>query len=69
MPQTEKTPEFVLLDKDNKRFIAQRGWTTQKKYAKIFIKEDAEDKKGRAALNGIKLDIEPAKDEEEDGKA
>ncbi|MDQ7818718.1 MAG: hypothetical protein RDU14_16955 [Melioribacteraceae bacterium] len=65
----EKISEFVLLDKSSKRYLARFGYTTQKKYAKIFIKEDAEEKKERAELNGVELVIEPLEDKEENGKA
>lgn len=64
MPQTEKIPEFVLVDDNNNRYVAQRGWTTQKKYAKRFIKEDAEEKSEISALNGYPLIMEPAEDDE-----
>lgn len=59
----EKIQEFLLQDKENKRYLAHHGWTTQKKYAKRFIKEDAEEQMKRAALNGGFLTMIPDGDD------
>ena len=64
MPQSEeKIMGYVLLEKTNKRYLAHRGYTTQKKYAKWFILEDAEEKQRIAAEGGVELVIEPVTDD------
>lgn len=65
MPKAEeKIPEFVLVDDNNLRYVAKHGWTTQKKYAKRFIAEDAEGQIQRASFNGTLLVMEPSEDED-----
>lgn len=60
----EEVLGYTLMEKHNKRFIAARGYTTQRKYAKWFILEDAEAKQRIAADSGIELIIEPVKEKE-----
>ena len=67
MPDVEtKTPQFVLQNKDNGRYLLQRGWTTKKQYARRFSKVTAEAEQRIAAYADTNLTIEPAG--EENGK-
>lgn len=53
MPTDANKPEeYYLLDKENKRYRAKRGWTTQIAYAKKYIKEDATEQQESALSSG-----------------
>lgn len=61
----QQIEEFVILDEKTKRYRAKHGWTTQKKYAKCYLKEDAEEYKANALTSGgMILKMEKVEEEE-----